>query len=188
MLNQATFKDLEIPFIAVATDYHSGDTVSLQTGNIAKALRASISVPAFLQPVEYHNRLLADGGLSDPVPADIVRQMGVDIVIAINLDMVPPETEHITIPSIHVVPAHAIDILQHHLALRSVKSADVVIAPDVAHIGWVGWDHFFNQTKTQKLIATGEEATLAAIPQIKEIITLKKKGQPLLRRVLNIFH
>ena len=80
------FSELEIPLKVVAVDMHSGDRVILDSGDLVKALRASMSYPGIFAPVRHKNRWLVDGGVLDPVPVGVARTMGADIVIAVNLD------------------------------------------------------------------------------------------------------
>ena len=80
------FEDLEIPLKVVAADMHCGDQVILDSGDLLKALRASMSYPGLFAPVYHKNRWLVDGGVVDPVPVGVARAMGADIVIAVNLD------------------------------------------------------------------------------------------------------
>jgi NTE family protein len=80
------FDELEIPLKVVAADMHSGDQVVLDSGDLLKALRASMSYPGLFAPVYHKNRWLIDGGVVDPVPVGVARAMGADIVIAVNLD------------------------------------------------------------------------------------------------------
>ncbi|HAC15068.1 MAG TPA: hypothetical protein DCE78_03875 [Bacteroidetes bacterium] len=82
----ADFNDLEIPFKAVACDIHSGKQVILDSGDVRNAVRASISLPGIFLPVYHENRWLVDGGLVNPVPVSLVRDAGVDIVIAVDLN------------------------------------------------------------------------------------------------------
>jgi len=90
MLNQfaikdKTFDDLKIPFAAVATDVESGAEVILNQGKVIDAVRASISIPGIFTPVKYQDYYLVDGGVVDPVPVDVAKMMGADIIIAVSL-------------------------------------------------------------------------------------------------------
>ncbi len=79
-------EDLPIPFIAVATDLATGREVIIQDGDLIEAIRASISVPGIFTPVRKNGTVLVDGGLVNPVPVSVVREMGADFVIAIDLN------------------------------------------------------------------------------------------------------
>ncbi|MGY2225228.1 patatin-like phospholipase family protein [Pseudomonas gingeri] len=79
------FDKLPIPFRAVATDIASGEKVVFRKGHLPKVVRASMSIPAVFAPVELDGRLLVDGGMTDNVPVDVVREMGVDIAIVVDI-------------------------------------------------------------------------------------------------------
>src|SRR5437762_8607715 len=79
------FSKLPVPFKAVAADIETGDAVVLDHGDLGEAIRASMSIPGVFSPIEIDGRLLVDGGIADNVPVDVVRAMGADIVIAIDV-------------------------------------------------------------------------------------------------------
>jgi NTE family protein len=79
------FDDLPIPYRAVATDLNTGQPVVLGRGSLAMAMRASMSLPGIFQPIEIDGRVLLDGGIADQVPIDVLRAMGADIVIAVDV-------------------------------------------------------------------------------------------------------
>lgn len=79
------FDRLLVPFRAVAGDIATGDAVILRSGSLARSLRASMSIPAALAPIEIDGRLLVDGGIAMNMPVDVARQMGADVVIAVDI-------------------------------------------------------------------------------------------------------
>ena len=79
------FKDLNIPLSVIATDIDTGKMVVIDSGNVLKAVRASMSLPMLFSPVIYKKRKLVDGGLVNPIPVDVVKSKNVDRVIAVNL-------------------------------------------------------------------------------------------------------
>jgi NTE family protein len=81
-----TFEDLSIPLKIIATDLYSGERVVLDSGSLVEAIRASISVPGVLTPYFHSGRWLVDGGLVDPTPVQVVREMGAERVIAVDLN------------------------------------------------------------------------------------------------------
>jgi NTE family protein len=168
-LEGATFDTLKLPFAAVSTDLINADTVSIHDGDLIKAIRASISIPGFLRPVEYRNRVLADGGLSNPVPVDAVRRLGADIVIAVNLDKLFIKDEILAVPPLAKLPNHSISILRHHLALKSARTAEVTISP-LIDSGIIAWRDFFTRSKLDEFIAEGERAAEEQIPHILKAI------------------
>jgi NTE family protein len=80
-----TFADLQKPFAAVATDLYNGQEIWFREGGVMEAVRASCAIPALFPPVWYQNRWLVDGAVVNPVPVNICRQMGAEVVIAVNL-------------------------------------------------------------------------------------------------------
>jgi predicted acylesterase/phospholipase RssA len=112
---------------------------------------------------------------SEPVPVEVVRKMGADIVIAVNLDNATLDSNSVNIPTLSSVPMRSINILRHHLALESTKTADVVIVPSVYQVGLIGWNYFFDDTKIQALINEGEKAALHALPKLQLHIKEKQK-------------
>ncbi|MDH5596698.1 MAG: patatin-like phospholipase family protein [Candidatus Peregrinibacteria bacterium] len=86
LIGGKTFKDCEKLFVAVATDFLTGKEVRLNEGQLSSAIRASISLPGIFTTVEHKGMQLLDGGIVNPLPVNVVRQMGADIVIAIDLN------------------------------------------------------------------------------------------------------
>jgi NTE family protein len=177
LLKKDSFEKLSIPFAAVATDFITAESVIIKRGNLAQAVRASISLPSFLSPVSYEGKLLADGGLSNPVPVEIVRKMGADIVVAVNLDsnfIENPEDKG-KIISFSRIPVHSINILRYHLALHSAKTADFVLEPKVYIGGIIGWKDFFDTNRVKEMIKKGEEEAEKIIPSLKKLILNEQK-------------
>ena len=84
--HKRTFEEFNIPVKMIATDLDTGDKIIIDSGNIIESIRASASVPGVFTPVHLNNKWLVDGGLVDPVPVKVVREMGADVVIAIDLN------------------------------------------------------------------------------------------------------
>ena len=91
-LEDKTFDDLNIPFSAVATIIENGTEVVINQGKVIDAVRASISIPGIFTPVKYQDYYLVDGGLVNPVPVDVVKSMGADIIIAVSLAKIKSRT------------------------------------------------------------------------------------------------
>jgi len=85
IVGDCSIENLDIPFIATATNIITGQEVDFDKGNLVEAIRASISIPIIFQPVIHENQILVDGGLSNPLPINIVRKMGADFIIAVNV-------------------------------------------------------------------------------------------------------
>ena len=171
-LNNHTFDSLKIPLTVIATDLLSGQEVDFSSGNLINALRASISVPPIFQPVKFQGYLLCDGGLTNPLPDDIVSKMGAQVVITVNLDSGkfmdlknPFDGNSMTRVSIR-----ALNILRHQLAKKTLTSSNFVIEPDLAEIGLVGWNRFFDSKQVKQIVEAGYTATLPIIkPLIKSL-------------------
>ena len=84
-LGEREIENLKIPFVAVATDIITGREIIFNKGNLVEAIRASISIPIVFQPVIWNNTVLVDGGLVNPVPTNIAREMGANYIIAVNV-------------------------------------------------------------------------------------------------------
>jgi len=166
-----SFDTLKIPLTVVATDLITGQEINIREGDIVKAIRGSVSVPAIFKPVKYKKYLLADGGLSNPLPDGVVRRMGADVVIAVNLEKAYLANSFKGDDlSLLKVSLRSINVMRHHLAQYSLVTADIVIEPRVILDGLGVWNKFFNNEKVSQIIKIGEEATIEALPEIKKII------------------
>ncbi len=161
-LGKKTFAECRLPFAAVATDLKSGEEVVMDAGDLASAIRASISVPLVFQPVKREERVLADGGLSLPVPVSPARRLGADFVIAVNLDNYSAEKDGKL--GLYDVADMSLSIVRHQLAMRDCRDADLTIAPNVSKTGW----HQFLDGKD--LVEAGEKAAMSLMPQLHELL------------------
>ena len=129
-----------------------------------------MSIPVLFKPVKDGDRLLVDGGIADPVPDGVVRDMGADVVIAVNLDDFQSATwfdENML--SIKNVIARSTEISRHHLAEYSLTDADVVIRPDV--IKYAQWREYFWREQGSNIEKTGYDATMEQMLKIKELVS-----------------
>jgi NTE family protein len=158
------FSDLKIPLACVATDIDTGEEVVIDHGLVLEALRASISIPGIFTLVKHEGRYLVDGGLTTPLPVNVVKRMGADFIIAVNVTPdVNTRTEKMQKePNIFQVLIQSIYIATYSLVRSGVENADIVIEPPVAHIGAGDFQ------KAQELVELGEQAALNAIPEIEE--------------------
>jgi NTE family protein len=172
----------------VATDFNTAQQVIFNDGNLIKAIRASIAVPAIYQPIYYLDKLLADGGLSNPVPVSVVAAMGADITIAVNLDQIFVEHFYTSLPALTRMPMQAMDILRHNIALQAMKDANVIITPqNRLKVGLIGWKNIFNNEKALQIIDEGEAATDKMIPEIKRQISEFQKRKSPIQKILSLF-
>ncbi|MEJ2084144.1 MAG: patatin-like phospholipase family protein [Acidobacteriota bacterium] len=132
------FDRLPIPFRAVATNIEDGSMVVLRSGNLASAMRASMAIPGFFAPVELDGVLLVDGGMVNNLPVDVVRAMGADIVIAVDLgkDLESRDIHR----SLTQVLQQTMRMLTRPNVAPRLADADLVIAPDVARFGTMGFN------------------------------------------------
>ncbi|RZL11270.1 MAG: patatin [Rubrivivax sp.] len=124
------FSQLPTPFRAVATDMETGQPVILQGGDLATALRSSMSVPGVFAPVEFEGRILGDGGLVNNTPIDVARAMGAERLIVVNIGT--PLSKRDMLSSFTGVTAQMINILTEQNVQRSLATLspqDVLIAP-----------------------------------------------------------
>jgi NTE family protein len=98
MLGDRRIEDLDRPFAAVATDLETGSPYAIRAGSLVDAVRASLSVPGLFTPVWLDDHLLIDGGVSDPLPLAAVREMGADVVIAVDVLVDPADVRMAGIP------------------------------------------------------------------------------------------
>ena len=135
-LGNIKIEDCKIPFVAIATNVKNGDEVLLKSGNLVDAIRASIAVPIIFSPVEIDGKLLMDGGLVNPVPADAVRDLGAEFVVAVDVSsrwLEEPE-KMLNIKDMYSVIMQSFSVLEYQLAKNILKeSADIVIKPPMLH-------------------------------------------------------
>jgi len=124
-----SFDDLPIPFRAVGTDMVNGNSVTLENGSLSRALRATMSIPGVFSPVEVDGRILADGGLVNNIPTDVVKAMGADILIVVNIETQLGSRE--SLESLPGVLAQTINISTLDNSRRNLRQADFIIAPDL---------------------------------------------------------
>lgn len=135
------FNQLPIPFRAVATDMVTGAPVLLEQGDLAAALRASMSVPGVFSPLEWEGRLLGDGGLVNNLPVDIARQMGADVVIAVNIGT--PLATRDSLNSLVGVTLQMINILTEQNVNRNIALLtpnDLLLQPNLGGLTSASFD------------------------------------------------
>ncbi|MCX5806912.1 MAG: patatin-like phospholipase family protein [Proteobacteria bacterium] len=155
-------EDTKIPFYPIATDLNTGETIILEKGSLAKAIRASSSIPGIFAPVTFGNRMLVDGGVSNNLACDIAkRDKGADIVIAVNL---LKDIKDYDIGSVVDIIAQSINIMMHENNKTKLNYADILIEPETKGVS------IFDFTQKKRLMEEGMRATKAAVPKIREMI------------------
>jgi NTE family protein len=155
-------EDTKIPFYPVATDINTGETVTLEKGSLAKAIRASSAIPGIFVPVTFGNRKLVDGGVTNNIPCDIAKNKGADIVIAVNLSK---DVRDNNITSLIGIIGQSANIMMHENSRAKLQYADVVLEPDTKGVSMFD----FSQKKT--LMEEGIKAARKAIPKIRELMS-----------------
>jgi NTE family protein len=154
-------EELSIPIGIVATDLLTGEKVVFKQGPIAEAVRASISIPGIFVPEKYQGRILVDGGVTDRVPVSVAKEMGADIVIAVDVSRVKRNDE---ITSIYDVIMQSIDIMQTEIINNREIAADIMIRPPVEIYSSRAF------TNIEEIIKLGEEETKKQLMQIEMVI------------------
>ncbi|RKG52703.1 patatin-like phospholipase family protein [Acinetobacter cumulans] len=133
-VDHVPLEKLKIPMYVVATELQEGHKVVFNAGNTGQAVRASVSIPSMFIPAVIQKQEYVDGGLVSPVPVDTARELGADIIIAVDILAKPIHTETSNVWGLF---NQNINIMQFYLAKEEMKRADVVIQPDLrekAHI------------------------------------------------------
>jgi NTE family protein len=157
LIGDITFADLQRPFAIVATDLNTGEPVVLREGPVARAVRASCSVPGVVEPTEWQGRLLGDGSLSNNLPVDAVRALGAEF--ALGVDLFQPKLRHGFGPMAFTYTA--LEILVERSG-GGLQTADFVITPALAGMSYLR----FHQSA--ELVTRGERAAEAALPGLRE--------------------
>ena len=157
------FSQFPIPFKCVAMDLITGNQVVIDKGSITRAVRASLSIPTIFAPVEWGDSLLIDGGLINNLPVDIVKEMGADIVIAVNVASQHKKSSQIK--NIINVLEQSIRVHEYKLEYENEAKADLVIRPDLT--GFYSSD--FANDKFLPMVARGYEAGVLVAEELKKI-------------------
>jgi NTE family protein len=179
---ESTFSDLHIPLTLIAVDLNSGQEVHLREGSLAKAVRATISVPGLLAPLEQNGQRLVDGGLLNNVPVDVVCEMGADVTLAVDVNTLngkPSIWQDLskrrifagTIGGLVAVLGDSLDLLIHQQYVNKMYNhpPDFLIQPDIpADITIVTGYH-----RSSELISLGEKAMVTRLPDLQAALMLE---------------
>lgn len=158
------FDALPTPFRALATDLETGDGVVLSEGDLATAMRASLSAPGVFTPVEYEGRLLVDGGLAENLPIEVARQMNVDVLIVVDAGF--PLLTRDRLSTVPIISNQMLAILiRRNSAMQraSLAPEDIVIDPDL------GEASSFDFARLGRSINAGEAAARDAADRLREL-------------------
>lgn len=163
-VNYKQLQELKIPMFVVATELKEGNKTIFNYGNTGQAVRASVSIPSMFIPAKIGDEEYVDGGLVSPVPVKIAKDLGADIVIAVDILAQPAYTKTSNVWGLF---NQNINIMQKYLAENELKYADVVIQPDLREKA-----HIFDVSGREQTMKSGEEAAMA---QMAEIIKITNK-------------
>jgi len=157
-----SFDELPIPFRCVATDIGRGEGVVYDHGDLALAIRASMSVPAAFAPMRVEGRLVVDGGIVDNVPVDVVKAMGATRVIVVDVSAPLAPEEKLDSPL--AITAQMLDMLMRQRTeqvLAELGPDDVLIRPDLGDLGSADFD------RALSAIPIGEQAGQAEVARLR---------------------
>ena len=157
---------MKLPLGIVAADLDSGAPILFQRGDTGSAVRASSAVPAVFQPVRIGNREYVDGGLVSPVPVRFARQMGAEMVIAVDISS-PPDGA--ATGDLMKMLLQTFSIMGKSINVFELRDADVVLRPSLNGVGSADF------TARRRAIQAGREAATAALPQLKARIAALSK-------------
>jgi NTE family protein len=169
LFGKKTFLDTKIPLRIMVTDLVDGGAHVFTEGNIAFSVQASCTVPILFEPIKIKGHCFVDGGLSDPVPVDVLKKIGANVVIAVNLYH---KNEFINRRfTVVKVALRSSRIALYNLAQASIKSADIVIAPDMSPFtGDNKFKKYLTAEMIEKMIAVGYKATIKCLPEIRKAL------------------
>jgi|YNPBryBLVA2012_1023415.scaffolds.fasta_scaffold03287_4 NTE family protein len=180
-LGHLTFDQLRLPLALVAVDLNSEQKVVLRSGSVLTAVRATIAVPGVFTPVELDGQMLVDGGLLDNLPADVAREMGADVVVAVDVATDNAGVAYLAeqmrrrrfLPS---ALADLLDVLYRSLVVtireanrRSLAESrpDLLVCPPIPPQVSV----FSGMSLASEVIASGERAMEEALPALRRLTT-----------------
>ncbi len=158
----ARFEDLSIPLKVVATDLNTGERVVIDEGELVSALLASCAIPGVFLPVERGGRLLVDGGVSCNVPADLPRDMGAEVVLAIDatkgvLRLGGPL-------NLLQVISQSVYLMSRQVTSQYVAGAELVVAPQLPGVSWQ------DLGQASEIIETGRREMRRSMPEIERLL------------------
>lgn len=159
-------ESMRLPLGIVAADLQTGQPILFRKGDPGTAVRASSSVPGVFAPVKIGEREYIDGGAVSPIPVRFARQMGADVIIAVDISAIPEGQS--TKGAVDIL-LQTFNIMGHAISQYELKDADVVMRPKLEGIGSAEF------TARRLSILAGREAALMVMPQLKEKIAAKTR-------------
>ena len=160
-LNGIKIEDMKMPLGIVATDLRTGDGILFRRGDVATAVRASSAVPSVFEPVRIGGKDYVDGGLVSPVPVRYAKQMGADIVLAIDISSRPEDAKT---SDLLKVLLQTFSIMGKSISQLELAQADLVVRPALPDVGSAEF------SARKKSIEAGRAAMKQALPQLKALM------------------
>lgn len=177
LLDDTPLQELKIPMYVVATQLKHGQKVVFNYGNTGQAVRASVSIPSMFIPTDIAGLEYVDGGLVSPVPVNVARNLGADLIIAVDILAQPEYTE-----THHVwgLFNQNINIMQQRLAQQELQYADIVIQPDIREKA-----HIFDVSSREKIMQAGYMEAQQQLLNIVQVLNNKNIGSSQQLQVLD---
>ena len=160
-LNGMKIEDMKLPLGIVATDLRTGDGILFRRGDVATAVRASSAVPSVFEPVQIAGKDFVDGGLVSPVPVRYAREMGAEVVLAVDISSRPEDAK--TTDMLKVL-LQTFSIMSKSISQLELTQADVVVRPALPDIGSTEF------SARKKSIEAGRAAMKQAMPQLRALL------------------
>ena len=173
-VNNTPLQNLKIPMYVVATELKNGEKTVFNYGNTGQAVRASTAIPSMFVPTKIGDTEYVDGGLVSPVPVQVARDLGADIVIAVDILAQPIHTETSNVWGLF---NQNINIMQGRLAEEELKNADIVIQPDLKEKA-----HIFDVTGREMAIQAGVDAANEKVADLQLAIQNKTKSMSITKQ------
>ncbi len=176
ILRNKTFEELDMPLTIVACDVITGEEILFETGPVADAVRASMSIIGVFEPAHVGDHFLVDGGTVNPVPTSILKDKRADIVVASSVIPGLPERMHRKeqlktgkAPNVVSIVLGAIEIMESEIIRARSEAIDVRIAPDVAQFTTLDYE------RVNDIIQVGRDAAEKALPQLRQLLAPKPR-------------
>lgn len=172
IVNIEKIEDLGKPFAAVAVDVNRAETVTFTSGSLCTAVHASMAIPGLFTPVLLGDKLLVDGGVLEPVPVKVLKELGADIVVAVDLLSNFSEDCVMADFSIVDIVQRSSIIAQKRLTEYSFGECppDIVISPCLIHVKVLDFH------RGRSIIEVGRQAAEAAIPELRRLLSGQERG------------
>jgi NTE family protein len=170
-----TFAETRTPLYIVATDFHTGEQVTLAEGSLLDALRASVAIPFIWSPWPVNGRLLIDGGLSDPLPVDVAIREGANIILAMGFENPQPRrVKSISRFAFHMSGIMSKNLFEANFAFHTLAHhAEIIpILPEFNRE-----ISLFDVDQIPAVIAAGERAAMEQIPYLRRLLAENWAGQ-----------